>query len=181
MSENRLVELSVVLEVASKEASRERVAAIVIEIGEIKAEKFALETQTEEQRVAARALKKEECKHYNAEREFRERSAMQLPKLPTQFFMAPSASQFVSIVWTPHANIIRSNQWLIQIDNSTSIVRRLQYSSLLLMLRCGSTDASSAFYHLKPRLPSLAMRSSVSFLVPSFSTCFRECLMLAQN
>ena len=29
------------------------------------------------------------------------------------------------------------NQWLIQLDNSTSIVRRLQYSSLLLMLRCG--------------------------------------------
>ena len=38
---------------------------------------------------------------------------------------------------SPHANIIRSNQWLIQLDNSTSIVRQLQYSSLLLMLRCG--------------------------------------------
>ena len=33
------------------------------------------------------------------------------------------------------ANIIHSNQWLIQLDNSMSIVRRLQYSSLLLRLR----------------------------------------------
>jgi hypothetical protein len=32
--------------------------------------------------------------------------------------------------------IFHRNQWLIQLDNSTSIVRRLQYSSLLLMLRC---------------------------------------------
>ena len=102
------------MEVASKEASCERVAAFVIEIGEIKVEKFALETQTEEQRVAVHALKKEERKQYNAEREFRERSAMQLPKLPTRCFMAPSASRFVPSVWTPHANIIRSNQWLIQ-------------------------------------------------------------------
>jgi hypothetical protein len=60
--ENRLVELSVVLEVASNEASHERVAALVIEMDVMKAEKIALETQIEEQRAAAYALKQEEWK-----------------------------------------------------------------------------------------------------------------------
>jgi hypothetical protein len=46
------------------------------------------------------------------------------------------------------ANIIRSNQWLIQLDNSTSIVRRLQYSSLLLMRRCSINLSSSVFASL---------------------------------
>ena len=62
---------------------------------------------------------------------------------------------------------------LIQLDNSTFIshaqVRRHQP-----MPRRGVV-------HSKPRASSLAMRSTVSFLVPSFSACFSECLMPAQN
>ena len=44
-----------------------------------------------------------------------------------------------------------------------------------------STDASTDFVQSKPRASSLAMRSSVSFLVPSILTCFSECLAPAQN
>ena len=44
-----------------------------------------------------------------------------------------------------------------------------------------STDASIDFVQSKPRASSLAMRSSVSFLVPSILTCFSECLAPAQN
>ena len=55
--ENRLI--SVVLEVASKGASDERAAELVIEMQEIKAKKITRESQPAEQRVAAYALKQE--------------------------------------------------------------------------------------------------------------------------
>jgi hypothetical protein len=55
---NRL--MSVKLEVESKGASDERVAELVIEMHEIRADKIILETQTAEQRIAAYALKHEE-------------------------------------------------------------------------------------------------------------------------
>ena len=45
----------------------------------------------------------------------------------------------------------------------------------------GATHAVKLIVHLKPRSSSLAMRSSVSFLLPSFSACFSECLTSAQN
>ncbi len=56
--ENQLI--SVVLEVESKGASYKRVAELVIEMGEIKAKKIILDTQTAEHHVAAYALKQEE-------------------------------------------------------------------------------------------------------------------------
>ena len=68
---NQQVKLNVDLEVAMNEASHERVAALVIDIGGIKAEKIALETQTVEQRAATYAQKQEECKERDAERELR--------------------------------------------------------------------------------------------------------------
>ena len=54
--ENRLVKLNVDLELARNEASRNIIAVLVIETYVMKAEKIALETQTEEQCDAANAL-----------------------------------------------------------------------------------------------------------------------------
>jgi hypothetical protein len=53
---NRLVNLNVDLKLARNEASHERVTALEIEIDVMKADKNVLESQTEEQRVAAYAL-----------------------------------------------------------------------------------------------------------------------------
>ena len=57
---NRLVQLNVYLELARNEASHEIVAALDIETQKMKAEKIALEAQTEEQRAAAYAQKQAE-------------------------------------------------------------------------------------------------------------------------
>ncbi len=57
---NRLVQLNVDLELARNEASHEIVAALDIETQKMKAEKIALEAQTEEQRAAAYAQKQAE-------------------------------------------------------------------------------------------------------------------------
>ena len=54
--ENRLVNLNVDLKLARNEASHERVTALEIEIDVMKGENFLLESQTEEQRIAAYAL-----------------------------------------------------------------------------------------------------------------------------
>ena len=54
---NRLVNLNVDLELARNEASHERVTALEIEIDVMKADKNVLESQTEEQWVAAYALR----------------------------------------------------------------------------------------------------------------------------
>ena len=67
--ENRLVELSVVLEVTSNETLHERVAALVIEMDVMKAEKISLETQIEEQRSAAYTLKQEERQEEREQRD----------------------------------------------------------------------------------------------------------------
>ena len=53
---NRLVNLNVDLKLARNEASHERVTALEIEIDVMKADKNVLESQTEEQRLAAYAL-----------------------------------------------------------------------------------------------------------------------------
>jgi hypothetical protein len=54
---NRLVNLNVDLKLARNEALNERVTALEIDIDVMKADKNLLESQTEEQRVAAYALR----------------------------------------------------------------------------------------------------------------------------
>ena len=73
------------------------------------------------------------------------------------------------------------NQWLIQLDNSMSLFGDFNIARYFSCSGAASSDASSAFPHSKPRASRLCMRSSISFLVPSFSNCFSECLTPAQN
>jgi hypothetical protein len=61
----------VYLELARYEALHEIVAALVIEMGEMRAERIALETQTEEQHAATYAQKQEEREERDAEQEVR--------------------------------------------------------------------------------------------------------------
>jgi hypothetical protein len=67
--ENQLVELNANLELATNEESLDRVVALRIEMDVMKAEKIALETQTEEQRAAAYAQKCKERQERDAERD----------------------------------------------------------------------------------------------------------------
>jgi hypothetical protein len=64
------------------------------------------------------------------------------------------------------------------------LLSHLRFKSASRLRRCCPLSPSPSFYcafhHSKPRASSLAMRSSVSFFVPSFSTCFSECLTPAQ-
>jgi hypothetical protein len=75
--QNCLVNLNVDLKLARNEASHERVTALEIEIDVMKADKNVLESQTEEQRVAAYALEEAQRVAKIAERD-RKRAAKEL-------------------------------------------------------------------------------------------------------
>ena len=70
--ENQLAEHNVNLELATNEEMLNIIVALCIKMDVLKAEKIAVETQTEEQCAATYAQKQEDCEQHDAERKLRE-------------------------------------------------------------------------------------------------------------
>jgi hypothetical protein len=137
---NCLVNLNVDLKLVRKEASHERVTALEIEIDVMKVDKNVLESQTEEQRVAAYALEKAQCVAKIAERD-RKRAEKEAEEAQRVAKAAAKAAE-------------RDAKWTAEVDASieSMINGRVSFSKIALKLGNGltQTDIVNRWYvHLK--------------------------------